>query len=589
MKMSVGLRGLFAAAVICAYAGAAPDSAWTVARSAHFEVYSQAGVAPARSAILWFEQLHAFFSGQMKLDPDSRPPVRVIGFRSEDEYREYSTRLTSDAYYVGTESRDFIVMPRLGAGQFGVAAHEYAHVLLHAGGLRLPSWLGEGLAEFLSSVHIADNSSTIGGDLPARSRTLKRPWIPLPELFSITADSAMRKNRDATALFYAQSWAMVHMLVLSPEYGPRFPELVRRLRSGGSSSEALAAVYGKSLETIADDAHGWMLTSHFTPIAMPGVPTPNLSVQVASVSPVTAQLLLGDLLFTSGELDRAEALYRDLERQAPGLPEIPAALGSIALRKDDRDGARQQWRRAMNLGINDPQLCYRYAAVAQEAGLDPSEIRSALERAIAIQPGFDDARFTLALLEMNQGHFDGAVRQFRAMKSIAPARAYGYWSALAYSLTELDLRAEAKAAAAEAARFAATPQEREHAINLGMIADTDLAVRFTRDANGRAQLSTARAPHNQPDWNPFIEPGDRIHRVDATLDEIHCDGDVTRIAVTAGHSRLVLMIPDPGHVQMRNAPPEFTCGPQSPRPIVRVEYADATQGGVGIVRGIEFR
>ena len=574
-------RCLFGFAAICSLASAAPESGWTLARSAHFEVYSQAGEAPARATLGWFEQLHAFFAGQMKLDLDHRPAVRVIGFRSADQYREYSARPSADAYYLGTESRDVIVMSRLGADQFGVAAHEYAHVVLHAGGLRLPSWLGEGLAEFLSSVRITGKSTTIGGDLPSRSRTLRGPWIPIDELFSVTSESPQ---------FYAQSWALAHMLVLSPDYSPRFPILVTALVSGTSTSEAFTTVYGKPLVAIAQDAHAWMRAGHFTPVTMPGIPATPVAVEVTGVSAVESQLLLGELLFTAGEVDRAGTLYRELDRHAPNVPEVAAALGSIALRKDDREGARKEWRRAMDLGIHDARLCYRYATLAQDAGLDASEIRGALERAIALQPDFDDARFTLALFEMNKGRIEAAVEQFRAMKVIAPARAYGYWSGFAYALTELDLREEAKAAASEAARYAGTPGERAHAASLRNMADTDLAVRFTRDANGRAQLTTARAPHNQTDWNPFIERGDRIRRVDAMLEEIRCDGALTRIAVTAGQGKLVLVIPDPLHVQMRNAPPEFTCGPQTPRK-VSVEYAasDAAQDAAGVVRGIEFR
>lgn len=588
--MSVGLRCLFGVAVVCACADAASESGWTLARSTHFEVYSQAGEAPARTALGWFEQLHAFFSGQMKLELDSRPPVRVIGFRSTDQYREYVTRLTSDAYYVGTESRDYIVMSKLATDQFGVAAHEYAHVVLHAGGLRLPSWLGEGLAEFLSSIRITGKGTTIGGDLPARSRTLKGPWIPLAELLSITTESPLRGDRDRANLFYAQSWALAHMLVLSPNYAPRFPTLVIALASGTPGAEALTTIYGKPLDAIAHDVRAWMQAAHFRPVAMPGVPATSVAVEVSSVSAVESQLLLGELLFTSGELERGEALYRDLESHTPGMPEIAAALGSIALRKGDREGARKEWRRAMGLGIKDASLCYRYAIMAQDAGMDASEIRSALERAIALQPDFDDAHFRLALLEMNKGRFEAAVEQFHTMKNIAPSRAYGYWSGLAYALTELDLRDAAKAAAVEAARYARTPQERAHAAVLRTMAETDLAVQFIRDENGRVQLTTARAPHNQPDWNPFIEPGDRIRRLDATLDEIRCDGPVTRIAVTAGQGRLVLAIPDPLHVQMRNAPAEFTCGRQAPRKVT-VEYAasDSAPDSAGVVRGIEFR
>ena len=584
------MRSLVAFAVACACAGATPEPGWILARSAHFEVYSQGGEASARDALVWFEQLRAFFSTQTKLGLDSRPPVRIVAFSSADEYKQYSIQSTSDAFYVGTESRDYIVMSNLAADQFRVAAHEYAHVIFHAGGLHFPSWFSEGLAEVLSSVRMGGEMSTIGGDLPARSRYLIRPWIPLDELFSITNDSPERKDRNTAALFYAESWALVHMLLLSPDYGPRFSALMTALSAGTPATQALTTTYRRQLTTIARDAHAWIKTGHFTPVRLPGVAMPDVGVEVTTVSPFDSHLLLAELLFASGDLDRAEASYRDLGRQAPNVAAIPAALGTIALRKGDRNSARDEWRRAMDLGIDDPSLCFRYALLAQEAGLDTGEIRRALERAIALRPDFDDARYTLALLEMNHQHFDECVTQLRGMKNIAPERAYGYWSALSYSLVELDRRAEAKTAAAQAARYAGTPEDRAHASSLAYMADTDFTVRFTRDANGRPQLTTARAPHNETNWNPFIEPGDRIRRVDAMLDEIRCDGSVTRIDVTTSQGRLVLLIPDPTHVQMRNAPPDFVCGPQSPR-AVTVEYAatDSTKGSAGVVRGIEFR
>ena len=453
-------RCLLGLGAICSLASAPPEPTWTLARSAHFEVYSQAGEASAWTTLGWFEQLHAFFSGQMTIDFDRRPPVRVIGFRSPVQYLEYNPRPTSDAYYVGSESRDYIVMSKLGPDQFSVAAHEYAHLVLHAGGLRLPSWLSEGLAEVLSSIRISAKSTTLDGYLPGRWRILNRPWIPLAELFSITADSPLRSNRDSTNLFYAQSWALTHMLVFSADYAPDFPRLVTALASGTPGSEALTAVYRKPLDAIARDAQAWIRAGHSTSVALPGIPSASVAVEVTGVSPLESQLLLGELLFASGQLDRAERLYTALDRRTPGTPAVAGALGSIALRKGDRDGARMQWRRAMEFGISDPFLCYRDAVLAQEAGMDVSEIRGALERAITLQTDFDDARFKLALLEMNQSRFETAVEQFRAMKTIKPERAYGYWSGLAYALTELDRREEAKTAASAAARFATTSEER---------------------------------------------------------------------------------------------------------------------------------
>jgi len=105
-------------------------------------------------------------------------------------------------------------------------------------------------------------------------------------------------------------------------------------------------------------------------------------------------------------------------------------------------------------------------------------------------------------------------------------------------------------------------------------------------------LVTTRVPHNTADWNPFVEPGDRIRRVEATLRELHCSaGRATGVALDTSQGPLTLTIPDASHVLMRNAPSEFRCGAQ-PASTVRVEYAASeTQDGNadGVLRGMEFR
>jgi len=218
------------------------------------------------------------------------------------------------------------------------------------------------------------------------------------------------------------------------------------------------------------------------------------------------------------------------------------------------------------------------------------EIRPALERAVKLRPGYDDAWYSLALLEKNAGNYAAAVTDFRAMQNVPPFRAYNYWTAVADALNELDRREEAKAAAQKAALHAGTPAERERARQLEYISQTDLAVQFAHDASGRVEMVTTRIPHDAAEFNPFVEPGDRMQRVDGTLREILCGGPATRIVVDTGRGRLTLEIADPSRVQMRNAPPEFTCGPQKPASSVLVDYA-ATPGGKidGVVRGIAFK
>jgi tetratricopeptide (TPR) repeat protein len=235
-------------------------------------------------------------------------------------------------------------------------------------------------------------------------------------------------------------------------------------------------------------------------------------------------------------------------------------------------------------------LCYRYAVLANNAGLPADQIRPALERAVALDPRFDDAHYLLALLEKNAGRNEPALAHLRAMQTVAPARAYAYWSATADALLQLDRRAEAKEAARKAAVHATAPAERAHAGLLAQIADTDLAVQVATDAEGRVQLLTTRAPHDTANWNPFIEPGDDIRRVQGALRRIECGDSGTRLVIETSTGPLTLAIADPTRVQMRNSPPEFTCGPQESPAAVAVEYAaPKSPGADALVRGVTFR
>jgi len=587
------MHRLCALALLCVYAYALPAPTWRLTKSPHFEIYSQAGDETTRSNALWLEQLRAFFVQQTGREADSLPPVRVIGFRSAAEYKPYRLRPTSDGYFVGTGSRDYIVMVTMGASEFPVVAHEYAHAILHAGGLQLPPWFNEGLAEFFSTIHIREKGVTLGGELPSNAGSLRRgAWMPLSQLLALPVDSPLRDARESAGLFYAQSWALTEMLVLSPEYGPRFHTFLAALSSGTPSLKALTEVYAKSVDTIANDMRTWVNSrSKFTPVPLPALVTAKVRVEVSDVPAFAAQAILADLLLATGELERAEALYKDLSRERPESADVSAALGTIALRQGDYDRARRHWKRAIDQGVTDATLCYQYAVLADTAGLPADdEVRPALQRALALNPEFDDARYKLALLEKNARQFEAALEQLRAMKTITPARAYNYWTAMADACNEIGRRDEAVAAANKAAMYASTPAERALAAELAHVAQTDLAVAFSRDANGRPQMVTTRIPHNATNWNPFIEPGDDIRSVQGMLREIECGEKGMRILVDTTGGPLKLAIPDPSHVQMRNAPAEFTCGPQPASPVT-AEYAltRSPENGDGVVRGLAFR
>ncbi|HLK48915.1 MAG TPA: hypothetical protein VKT49_12310 [Bryobacteraceae bacterium] len=588
--MSSRVQCLAAAVALAVGAAAAPSSVPAVARSQDFEVYAQAGADDARTALLAFESLHQYFSRQTWLPPSESSPVRVIVFRSHADYAPYQLRPAADAYYVGSESRNIIAMSAPRDGDIHVAAHEYAHFLLRANKFELPPWLNEGLSEVFAAVRLSGAEKTPAGDLPIRARVLRRrAWMPLEELITLPADSPVRGRPDAAEMFYAESWAFADMLTQAPDYRPRFPELISALRAGTASPRALAGVYGKALPAISADLRTWVEKRRITLASLPMINPDRLKMRISELPPALWRSVLADLLLMTGKFDRAENEYQELARDYPQNPDFPAALATIAIHGKNWAGARRNWQQALDLGFQDAGACYRYAQLANEAGLPAADIGPALERAVALRPDFDDAHYLLAHLDNNAGQYESAVTHLKSMHTVTPARQFAYWTALSYALDELGRHDEAKLAAIQASNHATTPEERERALQLARIADTELNVQFARDRNGKSLLVTTRVPRDEQNWNPFIEPEDHIRRADGKLRIVNCEGAKTSIVLETSAGSLTLTITDPSRVQMRNAPAEFTCGPQQGN-AVRVIYAagDRQDGADGVVRGIEF-
>jgi tetratricopeptide (TPR) repeat protein len=563
-----------------------------VARDGQFEIYSQAGEVQARAALQWFEQLRATVRQEAGLDFTGRNPVRVIGFGSESEYAPYRMAPMADAYYVGTGDRDYIVMPSLATRSFPTAAHEYAHLIQHAAGSHLPPWLNEGLADLLSTVRIDQRGTWIGGEVNARTNILRhRAWMPLAQLMTLPANSPLRDERNPSQLFYAQSSALAEMMALSPAYRPRFGILIAELEKGVDGPTAVTSTFGKPLDAVKRDLGVWV-DRRPKPIALASAETISVAVTIARTPASTVHMMMAGLLLAAGDLKRAESAYRELARETAQTAEMWAGLGAIAAARQQYDEARTLWKRALDGGLSDPDICFRYAELLDRDVGRQDERREALERAVALRPDFDEARWRLAQLENNESHYEAALANLRAMHAVLPARSYSYWNTMTDTLTGLGRGDEAQAAANRASQEAVNAEERAHSAQLAFIARTHLEVQMTRDAAGNPQMVTTRVAKGDTEFNPFVEPSDDLRRVQGKLQEIECGGSglhttAMRITVDTAGGRLSLTIPDPTRVKTGNAPPEFTCGPQ-PGIAVLVQYA-ATKEKEGIVRGLEFQ
>ena len=570
------------------------DSGWTLVRSPHFHVYSQLGEHDGRSIGLILEKLRAFFltSGALGVHAtfENDLPVRVLQFATTSAYASFRPRASADAFFLGSEAVDYIVLAPAGPNRPRTLAHEYAHLVLHSAGIHLPPWFAEGIAEVFSSLDITPRASLIGGDLPARAQVLRtHTFIPLEKLLTMDEDDPLRSRRDDAAIFYAESWELTHMLLFSPQYSPKAGALWAAFNSGVIEGPALASIYGRSNETIKSDLRAWIVAPK-SGMPLPGIPARDQRLRAASVNQTDFDSVLAALVLASGDLDRAQAVYRTLQTERTSDPAVAATLGSIALRKHDDVKAILEWKRAFDLGVTDPVLCYQYATLLVNAHAPNDQIAAALRRAIELKPGYDDARFRLGLLENSRQNYAAALEQLRAMRSVPRARAYTYWLAIASALLETDQRPAAKAAAEKAIAFAATSDQREAAALLAVDTETDVTVQFVRDSQGNLQMVTTRKPHGATGWNPFIELGDEIRTVTGRIRKVECtSGSITGFEIGDTTATVRVLLPDPSHALIEGGKPEFYCGAEDGRQVTIQYAARPTQDGIqGILRGMHF-
>ncbi len=243
------------------------------------------------------------------------------------------------------------------------------------------------------------------------------------------------------------------------------------------------------------------------------------------------QLALAELYAAAGRQTQAKAAYLRLETERPSNPEIQAALGRIALAEGRRTEARTHFQRAVAGGIQDARVCYQYAHLAEDAGRPDAEVVAALERAVALDPTLDDARFSLAVAHMNAGRYAEAQEQFLSFRQVPERQTFAYYNGLAYTQVELGQRDEAVRSAAEARKHARTPEEAAEASNQAWMAQSQIAVQLTPDGSGQLTRIPLRDANATSEWNPFIAPGDRIEHREGLLRAVDCSAKEIRLAV----------------------------------------------------------
>ena len=426
---------------------AAKDN-WISVRTKNFFLVGNANEKEIRQVGARLEQFRFVFT---RLFPNMRfntpVPTTVVVFKSQSSYAPFKPGPNILGYFQAGPDVNYIalstdvgndpyaVKSTGGQDPFTVIFHEYTHLLVKNTFENAPLWFNEGLAEYYSTFKMTDDQKIELGTPIANHVFLLRDstMLPFKTLFTVDHKSPHYNERKKQGIFYAQSWALMHMLLIGKT--GRVEQLTKFLQlmsANADMDQAFPQAFGMPFEQMEKELREYVKQSRYNVIN--GHFDRKIELDTtAEATPLTeaeAQAYLGDLLLHSNRQDSMTYLQKALQLD-PNLPMAHASLGMAYFRQGKVDEARASLARAV-AGNSQNYLAHYYYAYtlsrqAPEDGQPVSgyppevaaKIREHLQKAIALRPDYPEPYNLLAFVSMVTG--ENLTETIAAMKQVLSA------------------------------------------------------------------------------------------------------------------------------------------------------------------------
>jgi tetratricopeptide (TPR) repeat protein len=380
-----------------------PSAAWRRLRSPNFVAIGNATEADIRAATAELESVRDAMASRFPSLARRRTtlPTLVVFkddralavFKPRDEPR--GRHSTTAGFFVARPDVTYIVLSSQPVGSVGrdsmlrIVLHEYVHDIIQREKPFLPLWLNEGLSEFYGSAERATGKVVAGRALEDRLDALARyRRLPIEELISVS-DYATLRGGQRELVFYAQSWALTHYLLVGHD-GRRDGQLdafMDAVERGLSAESAFEEAFETSIDAMSRELDLYIRRSQFptmtlTEAAVDGWAStgrfePMLESEAARIE--------GDVLLRLGLLDDAN------DRLTPAAARYPASAPlqmSLAILRTEQGRASEAVALLREVVAGDPDGFaghWNLARALRRAGLEGEALES-YRRAIALNP-----------------------------------------------------------------------------------------------------------------------------------------------------------------------------------------------------------
>jgi tetratricopeptide (TPR) repeat protein len=457
-----------------------PVEQWVEARSSHFVVLTNSNEKDAVRVASQFERMRMVFRTLLPTsDDDSSAPIMVLAVKDrkslqtlEPEAYLAKNQMDLAGFFLRSADKNYILL-RLDAQQghaYSTVYHEYTHYMLRKADNWLPLWLNEGLAQFYENTDMDDKTAWLGEANADELQYLKRnDLLPIETLLAVDAKSPYYHDEEKGSMFYAESWALTHYLIVSDRVQGthRVHDYAELLAEGVDSVTAALTVFG-DLSKLQNGLSEYVMQRKFMYFMMPAQPAAkDATLEVRAVSSLEADAVRADFMLYTGRVQDARALAERVLRDAPENALAQETMGLLSYREGDFAGARSWFDAALALDSKSYLANYYSAMLALRSGDkdDDGRIEAGLNAAIRLNPEFAPAYDTLAMLYASRHRrLDEAHALNLRAVALEPGR-LGYRLNCAEVLSQQRQFAEALGELQEAMRLAKTSLEIEAVAN----------------------------------------------------------------------------------------------------------------------------
>jgi tetratricopeptide (TPR) repeat protein len=538
---------LAATLAACLASTARPADTWIEVKCPHFTVESNAGEKDARKICDQFELFRLTFHGAfptLRIDPGQS--ITIIAAKNENAMKEFlpeeyqeKGHIHHTGMYQGGPEKHYVVLRMNVEGDrpYHTLYHEYTHALMHLNFTDLPLWLDEGFAEYLGNASLGDKEVRIGLIEPSHLYILQQnKLLPIETLLAVNHSSPYYNEENRASVFYAESWALVHYLLLDPE--ARQKNLVSKFLAAWKDSNDQV---GAARQTFGDlKKFGQVLDSYasrgnfYNGIIKPPTDTLDKNYPVRVLSPAELLALQGDFFVHHNRTDAAKQPLEDALKLDPKLILAHEAMGMYYYREQDIPSATEQMNEAIRLGGTSFIPRYMLGYLLIQGGISDESTRKAaidaLTTATRMNPQFAPAFDALAsaLDRSPETRPQALSAEITAVKLEPSTKAYAVH--LVYLLLNANRISEAKTMVSRIAAVAQTPMEKQAAAQLqqmvedraAWVAKLGSASQNPNSAGPDAVAATATSPNDRDDGPTPVKLLRRPLAVDGPITAASC-------------------------------------------------------------------